>query len=345
MTWTLTTGSLVEQVRAYLTGITDGHTRRQTSAWVRAWDQLAPELEAALTELAMQAVDGRVSRADVIRSVRLQQALEQTVQTLSGLIDGSATEIIDRLLDVVDHAGAMQARIIASELPPAGRNLVAGWSRSEPFALDAIVTRTTEQITKLSYPIAPDAAMVMRAELVRGIAVGANPRAVAARMVTNTETVFNGGLNRALTIARTEMLDAHRTAARMADQANAELLNGWVWTSTLSPRTCQACFGMHGTLFPLDQPGPEGHQNCRCTRVPKTKSWRELGFDIDEPEDLTPDAAAVFDAFSPEDQLRILGPARFEAWQAGDYPISDWATKRTNPGWRDSWVPSAAPAA
>jgi hypothetical protein len=103
---------------------------------------------------------------------------------------------------------------------------------------------------------------------------------------------------------------------------------------------------MHGTLFPLEQPGPEGHQNCRCARVPKTKSWADLGFEgMDEPESLMPDAATVFDTLPTGTQRDILGPRRYNAWQAGDYPIDSWATKRSNDGWRDSWVPSAAPAA
>lgn len=345
MAWTSETFGLTAQLRDHLARVLDGHTRAQVAAWVAAWDSLAPEVEAALTEIVLGAVDGRVRRNDVIASQRLLNALELVEGRLDELVQGSAASIIAELGDVVDYAGSLQQRVIASQLPASAVGDVAGWSRVSTTAIDAIVLRTTEQITKLSYPLADEAAAAMRRELVRGIAVGANPRAVAGRMVDRTEGLFNGGLGRALTIARTEMLDAHRAATALADQANADLLTGWVWVSALSTRTCPACFAKHGTLHPLDQPGPEGHQNCRCTRVPKTKTWRELGFDIDEPEDLLPDARTVFDSFTPQQQRDILGPARFQAWQDGRFPMDDWAVKRSTDGWRDSWTPAPAPAA
>ncbi len=344
MAWTNATSSLAAQIESYLATIVDGHERAATAAWVRAWDTIGPDLELAVNELVLQAADGRLRRADVIRSARLQAALEQIHQTLDGLIDGTASDIIDQLADIVDHAGSLQERIIASQLPAAARQEVAAWSRTDPRQLAAIVDRTAEQITKLTYPLADEAAATMRRELVRGIAVGDNPRAVAARMVRNTEVTFNGGLHRATVIARTEMLDAHRRAAQLADDANADLLTGWTWTCALVGNVCRACLSMHGREFPLDQSGPEGHPSCRCARVAKTKSWRDLGFDIDEPDSLMPSAVDYFDGLSKTEQVDVLGQRGWTAWNEGRYPMDQWASKRTADGWRDSWVPSPAPA-
>ena len=33
----------------------------------------------------------------------------------------------------------------------------------------------------------------------------------------------------------------------------------------------------------------------------------------------------------------ILGPKRFAAWQAGDYPVEAWSVRRSTAGWRDSF--------
>lgn len=345
MAYSFGTTYLVGQAREHLARVLDGHTRSQVAAWVAAWDDVAPELEAALNELVLNAVDNRVRRVDVIRSQRLLNALEIIQSRLGDLVDASAAAVIDELANVVDYAGGMQQGIIASQLPQAAKDDVTAWSRVSRDAVDAIVTRSTDQITKLSYPLSDEAAAVMRRQLVRGIAVGANPRAVAGRMVASTEGVFNGGLGRALTIARTEMLDAHRAAAALEDAANADLLTGWVWTSALTSRTCRSCWAMHGREFPLDQPGPEDHQCGRCTRVAKTKSWADLGFDIEEPPSLLPDASTLFDSLTPAQQQDILGRRGFDAWKAGDYPREQWTTKRSTDGWRDSWAPSKAPAA
>lgn len=346
MSWDTNTNVLVAQIRSYLDRLTDDHTRLVVPAWVRAWDDLAPELEAVLNDLAIGATDGRIRRTDLMRSVRLQRALEAITDQLAILVGDSADDVIARLTGILEYSGAMQERLIVSQLPTGEADMVRGWTLADPRQLEAIVTRTTEQITKLSFPLADEAAATMRRQLVRGIAVGANPRTVAARMVSRTEGVFNGGLSRALTIARTEMLDAHRAAAAVADAENADILQGWVWTASLSSRTCPACWGMNGQVFPLEQPGPEGHQNCRCARVPKTKTWADLGFEgMDEPPSLAPDAQAVFDGLPETDRRQILGPKRYAAYLDGDFPMDQWAIKRQTPGWRDSYVPAKAPAA
>jgi SPP1 gp7 family putative phage head morphogenesis protein len=338
--------SAIEQLRTQLTAINDAHTRTMTKAWVEAWDTVAADLDGALQQLADEAGEGRITRKAVMRSERLRKALDAIRSSLADLFDQSGQIIIEQLDDVVTQAGLTQETLIAGQLPEDERAAVKQWSRVDSRQIGAIVTRSTEQITKLSFPLSDEATATMRRELVRGLAGGKNPRDVAAKMIKRTEGLFNGGLPRALTIARTEMLDAHRTAAALADAENADILEGWIWTASLSARTCPACWGMHGTLFPITQAGPEGHQNCRCVRVPKTKTWAELGFEgLDEPVSLMPDAATVFDGLPAGTQRDILGPRRHDAWKNGDYPIDSWATKRTNDSWRDSWVPSKAPAA
>ena len=192
MAWTPETSSILAQLRDYLARGLDDHTRTTVAAWVRAWDSLAPELEAAIGDLILQAGEGPLRRADVTRSIRLQLALEQIRDRLALLTDESARIVIDRLDDVVEFSGAIQDRLLASQLPPSERASIDAWTRVDRRAVDAIVVRTSEQITKLSYPLADEAAEVMRRELVRGLVTGANPKATAARMLRNSEVTFNG---------------------------------------------------------------------------------------------------------------------------------------------------------
>lgn len=74
--------------------------------------------------------------------------------------------------------------------------------------------------------------------------------------------------------------------------------------------------------------------------MPKTKSWRDLGFDLDEPADLMPDARSTFDALSPEEQTAIMGEKRLALLQNGDIGWGDLSQKRTTDGWRDSFAPT-----
>ncbi|MDP9820395.1 phage minor head protein [Nocardioides massiliensis] len=335
----------VEQgLRRELQRVTDAQTRDLVRAWATAWDEVATELHDALLE---QLVAGdRVTRAQLMRSTRLARSLEYIADRLAELAADAGVRITADLQGVIDTTLGAQASIIDSQLPPNAKALlgVDQWSRVDPGQLEAIVRRSTEQITSLAVPLAPEAYAAVRRELIRGVAAGANPRVTARRMVRRAEKRFNGGLHRALVIARTETLDAYRAAAQAAHEADTDVLAGWVWTAELDADTCPACWSMHGRQLPTSEPGPLGHQQCRCARVPVTRSWRALGFDIDDPPSLLPDGNALFAALGEDEQRRVLGAARFEAWRAGAFPMSAWAERRTTSGWRDSYVMASAPA-
>jgi len=80
--------------------------------------------------------------------------------------------------------------------------------------------------------------------------------------------------------------------------------------------------------------------NCRCQRVPKAKSWKELGINLTEPVDLIPDGRTIFQSLPRSQQLSILGPSRLDLLDRGEIEWGDLATQRQNPGWRRSYVPT-----
>lgn len=334
---------LTARLRTDLDQVTNRQTRELVAAWARAWDEVAGDLDDALQALAELAGDGRISRTMVQRSARLTQALAIIGRRLEQLVDDAGVLITGDLAEVIRLAGVSQQRIISSQLPASNADLVIAWDRVDEAVIDAIVRRSTQQIHAATRPLGADAERAMKRELLRGLSVGANPRETARRMLARSHGAFNGGLTRALTISRTESLDALRAGARAAHDANADVLTGWIWTAALNSRTCPACFGMHGTEHQLSEPGPLGHQNCRCARTPKAKSWRDLGIDLDEPADVLPEAEQVFRALPLPEQRVILGPGRHAAWVRGDLPISTWATRRSTAGWRDSYVPVSVP--
>ena len=345
MAITATTLRLTAKVRADLLKITNEQDRALTKAWVEAWDVVAGDLELAIARLIIDADEGTVTRAQALNASRLQQSLDLISAQLTRLVEDAGARVTSDLPGIVRAAGAAQAAIIGSQLPKAERDQPTGWDRVDSRQIEAIVQRSTERITSEMWPISSEADAVIRRELVRGIASGANPRKTATRMIERAEGGFNGGLTRALVIARTESLDAHRAAAKVSHDANADVLAGWTWGAALSSRTCPACLAMSGTEHPLSEPGPQGHQQCRCSRLPRAKSWKDLGIDLDEPASVMPDASEWFGSQSVQVQRDILGPARYKAWQSGKYPMDQWAVKKPNPDWRPSYVTSPLPAA
>lgn len=323
------------RLRERLGRLTDQQARDLTRAWVEAWDAIAPAFQVAILETV---ADGEpVTSAKVNRSRRLLAALRQARARLDGLTEGMPDMLGQSVADAVLDAAETHLEVIGTQLPPTGTpGPLVNLAMVSPEQLDAIVERTTQQIHASSLPLSADAERAMKQALVKGVALGANPRDTAARILRRVGGAFDGGLARAVRIARTETLDAHRAAAQATERRNRDVLTDWEWHANLDTRTCPACLGMHGSRHDLDEPGPIDHQNGRCARIAITKSWRELGFDIDEPAPLKTDAEAWLRNLPVQDQQKVLGPKRWAAWDKGDLALSDMAQTRKNPGWRDS---------
>ncbi|GAA5229257.1 phage minor head protein [Arthrobacter cryoconiti] len=325
--------------RAAMKALTDAQILAIVIGWTQAWDKLKPEYDMAIAELLAQAKDGRVGAAQVRKSSRLRQALESTKEQLEALAELTNKTITVDLPDAISAGGTTQVDAIRSQLPANKTALVAGWDRVSGEALAAIVERTAERIHKSTNTLLDDVERLMKRELVRGIATGTNPKETARRIVKGAEGRFNGGLTRAMTIARTETLSAHREASLQSALASKDVLANWRWSCALSGRTCPACLAMNGQTFPTETTGPDGHQNCRCARVDITKSWAELGFTgITEPDDIFPDAQAWYENLTPDSQTKIMGKTRRDLLVKDEIEWSDLAKRQDNPGWRQSYV-------
>lgn len=319
----------------------DAAVRDIVRAWARAWDEIHDAWADAMMDLAAAAQDGAwPSPVLIARSERAQAALLAATDQIVQLTEFADVTVIDGVGRIVSTTADAQLDLIASQAP--ARNaaeIAARFNRLDELALSRMVDRTRQQITARSYPLAQQGREAMYRALIRGVALGSNPKVAAAEMVRRAENAFNGGLTRALVIARTEMLDAHREAARGTRVANAGVTRGWVWMSALDARTCPSCWSKHGSEHDVAEGGPDDHQQGRCTAVPLLKTWRDLGFDVDEPASVMPDAQAAFGDLSAADQLAVMGKGRLAALDAG-VPWGDLATQRSTPGWRDSWAPT-----
>ncbi|MGD7788207.1 phage minor head protein [Propionibacteriaceae bacterium Y1700] len=331
---------LLAEQRAMLAQVTDAQTRAVVAAWARAWDEIALDLERATRAMAANSGTATAAQARRVRIARQAYAIA-SVQ-LRDLCAAAGVRVGRDLERVIRLGAEGQIGLINTQLPP---GFAVRFDRVDGRQLDAMVRRTTQQITARHYALADDASEAMRRELVRGMAAGDNPRTAAALMLDRVQDEFNGGMFRALTIARTEQLDSYRAAGKVAQQAHAGVLDGWMWVASLSNRTCRSCVAMHGSRHPLAEDGPIDHHQGRCARVPVTKSWRELGVTAPEPASAVPDADQWFRSLPAADQRAILTERGFEQWQAGRYPIGDWTHRRSTEGWRDAQVPSVPPVA
>lgn len=334
---------LVNGLRLQVSGYVDEITRDLVSAWAHAWDEAQAEVQAAVDELIDVGAGEWPTRWQIARVARAQRALEIARVHLDVLTISARIRIVDATGLVVGFTAATEPHIISSQYPPGFDTavLTASFDLVSSGALEEIVHRTTQQVVSLTKPLSEEATDAMHRSLIRGVFVGENPRVAASQMMERVEGDFNGGLNRAMVIARTEILDAHRAAAKAQQLANTDVVAGWVWLSQMDKRTCPSCFAMSGSEHPVTEDGPKDHQQGRCARVPITKTWSELGFpDLEEPPSIIPDSRQTFDSLPQDERLQVMGPQRLALLDSGEISWSDLATTRHTDGWRDSVIPT-----
>lgn len=319
-----------------------------TRSYGAAYERIQTDLDSVrsrLQELREQGVPANEWQYLVTREGRLQvlrtrvldeiSTFGQQAQLIIGGAIGKATEQgSEAALAMMDTALPAGIAVSPSALP--GQEPTALIPEEVRLATGAIerVTAATQPagaITQLLAGLAPAAADSVSDSLVSGIALGRNPRQIAR----DIRDALGGNLTRALTIARTETLRAYREASRAEYNANADVLDGWVWVADLSPRTCSACWAQHGSEHPLDEIMAT-HPNCRCTMAPLTKPWSELGFgDTPDSVRITP-GRDEFKKLPAGDQRRILGDRTYAAWRGKQITLDDVVVRKDSPVWGPS---------
>lgn len=131
-------------------------------------------------------------------------------------------------------------------------------------------------------------------------------------------------------LVRTSINHATNVGRQQVWEENSDIIKGVRWVSTLDMRTTPICRDRDGKIYEVDKgPRPPAHPNCRSTTTAVVKSWKELGFDMDELDEPT---RASMDGQVPGDltywqwferqtgdvQKEVLGPTRYQMWRRGE---------------------------
>lgn len=289
-------------------------------------------------------------------SMKLQASQEIP---LEWLYENERLKTITQLItNQIDHFGALSQMQVAqlqhygvqlgqqagmtllnSTVPP-GVNFSFGVPSQQAIYNMIGATQKGSPLHDLFAGFGEEAAQGAKNALITGVTLGYNPRQIAPMV----QDALNISRNRALVIARDQLVDTYRGAIHETYRANDDVVDQWRWTCALSLRSCAACIAMDGTLHDISEDMDE-HVCGRCTPVPVTKSWDDilspLGIDTTGIEDTNPaldmqTGSEWFNGLDADKQRAILGNAKYEAFTKGDIGLHDLVGMSHDKEWGSS---------
>jgi SPP1 gp7 family putative phage head morphogenesis protein len=271
----------------------------------------------------------RIDPAGAVRSgaraARLEKLLDQVRDTIRVSYRGASSTIAGELRELADIEAGFAARAINRGI---GIELATSTlTRAQAGALVGEVLIQGAPVAEWWSRQAGDTLQRFTDQMRLGMAQGDTSAQLIQRIrggTRNGEPVA-GFMEISKRNADSLVRSATQAVAERAKQstyrANADILAALVWTSTLDSRTTVVCAVRDGLRYTVEDQEPIGHNvpwdagpgnlhfGCRSSSRPETKSFRELGIDVDE--------------------LPAATRASMDGQVAADTSFEDWLGKRS----------------
>ena len=235
-------------------------------------------------------------------------AINQQIAALSGVMTNTT---MGAVTDQFQASAQWNAYMVDQATPP---NVAVNFVQPPVSQIQAILSTPFQgAMFSQRYGAVSDAmASDIRDQLTQSMINGESMDDAAARVEDVMGDAGSGYENRALTIARTEIMRAQNLAAYdLFQNQNANLMqDSPEWQATADDRLCPWCLGRDGKTeaeikkLHLSARGKSDpfkgsavmplHPHCRCRWLPRLKSWKDLGIDI--PADAADDARVIRDS-------------------------------------------------
>lgn len=312
--------------------------RNGMSEIVRSYQKVLKDLNKRLAQLTAQIEAEREAGHEVSewwlqRQERFRDLVAQQERLTLDFLRESLTS-----LEGMKGAAAAQAngdapaltQAVLGPAPAQAEALVANsFSRLPTSQLEHLVRNAADArpLGSLFAEIAPEATKAVKDALISGVARGASARDIA----TDVRKASGIAQNRAMLISRTETIRAYREAT-LENYRRSEVVIGWIWIAEVN--ACPVCTAEHGSEHSSDET-LISHPGCRCTAMPKTKSWRELGFNLPDQRPAIQTGPERFASLPEADKLAVLGRARLDAYNAGEITLLEMVKQTRSARWGD----------
>jgi SPP1 gp7 family putative phage head morphogenesis protein len=219
---------------------------------------------------------------------------------------------------------------------PNSESVLGGFRRLPDGALKQLagtIRRSDSPVGRILDRLPRDAASSLDFGIINGTALGQHPNQIVDGIKKQLAVIPT----RTATIVRTEMYRAFRESNRAVWRENDETVDGWQWNAYVGAYTCAACLAMHGSLHELTEP-MGSHPNCRCTMVPRTKSWTDLGFpeldkEFGDRRAQFPDPEQWMSNLPDDRQNRMLGIRKAQLYRNGELKLVDMIHRSDSYDW------------
>lgn len=306
--------------------------RRALERMERAYTETYAELTREILAAIIDAEEGRLETLPR-RLQRYADLIEQITRKINEYAGVALEQTASAQSDLVNKAGDEAQAIAQAYLGP---EVLTSWAFAPDTALQNLVgtfwdgSPLRERLLEFGKKAADAAESVLTDTLIRGRGLREAGRELAKALADGrpdselTKDLL-GGVTEVRTaaerIVRTEIHRANRDASRENYIANSDIILGYERIATLDTRTCPVCLALDGTVSELGEIMPS-HPNCRCAVAP----W--FGQQI---ERVT--GPVWFARLDADQQLEILGPGKFELYQAGEMFLADLVAKVDSPDW------------
>ena len=302
--------------RAQLLRQEEAAMREMAGRWLQVEQALSTSMDALTLELANEGV---ATAEQLMRSRRFQSLMVQTRAELKHYERYLQPRIESGQRNMI--TAAIQHSETAVQALATEAQITVPWNRLPVRNVEGMVGLAGDgsPLADVLADASTAGAEGMRAQLVRGIALGVNPREVARRAI---RLGLGTSLTRMAAIARTESLRVYRLTS-LESYRNSRVVVGYKRLSARDNRTCPACLFADGQFYPIDY-GFDSHVNCRCTLLPQLANVPPVRYETGQ----------EWFARQPEGtQLEILGRGRFDLWRRGEASLTDMVSR----DWSDTW--------
>lgn len=234
----------------------------------------------------------KISRTEApFSKTRLQALLKEVRIAYSEIYSEAGKELKQQMLDFAGVAAESTTAAIATQLP-VNYNMVQATAEQLVAIVDtAPVTVGPDKkllLEEVFNSLAAGKEESVRGAIRLGMVEGETVDQMVRRLRGTRANQYKDGVlevsrRHAESMTRTIINHTSNQAMQATFKNNADVVKGWVFTSTLDSRTSITCASLSGTVWPTGQgPIPPRHPNCRSVAIPELKTWKELGFDMEE---------------------------------------------------------------